>query len=65
MVGELMAGAGQQYTSIALGQQAERIAGELSRQVLRLGKRKERVPRQRKAEVTEINEELDLKEVSE
>ena len=65
MVGELMAGAGQQYTSIALGQQAERIAGELSRQVLRLGKRKERVARPKKAETTEINEEIDLKEISE
>lgn len=42
MVGELMAGAGHQYAAIALGHQAERIAGDLARQVRSVAKSKGR-----------------------
>lgn len=45
MLGELMAGAGQQYASIETGQQAALIAGELYRQVADLRKKLEAVAR--------------------
>ena len=43
MVGEQMAGAGHQYAAIALGHQAERLAGEITRQLAGLKKRSSRV----------------------